>query len=97
MLQAIQTKYIGPTNSRGSRVKAYCQAGSITVSWLHNLNSEENHKRAVLELIKKLGWDDITWVCGWSADDRGVTAVAIGKRGEIKIGGVIFNSAFINT
>ena len=77
MLQAIQTKYLGPTNSRGSRVKAYCRAGSVTVEWLSNLDSEENHKRAVMQLIKKLEWDGITWACGWSTDDRGVTAVLL--------------------
>ena len=97
MLQAIQTKYLGPTDSKGSRVKAYCQAGCVTVDWLHNLNSEQNHKRAVMQLIKKLGWDDITWACGWSTDDLGITAVAIGKHGEIKMGGVTFNTVFINT
>ena len=85
MLQAIQTKYLGPTNSRGSRVKTYCRAGGVTVEWLSNLDAEENHKRAVMQLIKKLEWDGITWACGWSTDDRGVTAVAIGRKDEIRV------------
>lgn len=32
MRQAISTKYIGPTNYRSARVKASCEAGSVTVS-----------------------------------------------------------------
>ena len=31
--QAIVTKYLGPTKSRGSRVKATASAGSITLAW----------------------------------------------------------------
>lgn len=31
MKQAIVTKFLGPTNYRGSRVKATCQAGSVTI------------------------------------------------------------------
>jgi len=95
MLQTIQTKYLGPTNSRGSRVKAYCQAGSITVGWLYDLESKENHKRAVLELIKKLDWADWVYSCGWSADDRGITAVVIGRRGKVVINDA-FNDTIIN-
>ena len=31
MFQAIQVKYLGPTNYRGSRYKAIAAAGSVTV------------------------------------------------------------------
>ena len=63
MRQAITTKYLGPTNSRGSRVKATCQAGSVTVSWDHALSSEQNHTAAAEALASKLGWigDDSDW------------------------------------
>ena len=56
-MQAITTKYIGPTNSRGARVKATCDAGTITISWDHALNTEGNHDAAALALVRKLGWD----------------------------------------
>lgn len=56
MRQAIVTKYLGPTNFRGSRVKATCDAGSITLGWDHSLNSEDNHTRAAQALADKLGW-----------------------------------------
>lgn len=56
MRQAIVTKYLGPTNARGSRVKATCQAGSVTLSWDDALDSEANHHAAAQALARKLGW-----------------------------------------
>ena len=56
-MQAITTKYIGPTNYRGSRVKATCQAGSLTLGWDDALGVEPNHDRAAIALVRKLGWD----------------------------------------
>ena len=54
---AILTKYIGPTNVRGARVKAYTESGrSITLGWNHALNSEENHEGAAKALAKKMNW-----------------------------------------
>ena len=50
MRQAIVTKYIGPTTSRGSRVKAAAYAGSITVPWDHALSPEGNHTEAAKAL-----------------------------------------------
>lgn len=55
-MQAIVTKYLGPTNTRGSRVKATCNAGSVTVSWDYALNIDENHEAAFRALATKLGW-----------------------------------------
>jgi len=54
--QAIVTKYLGPTNHRGSRIKAKCQSGSITVSWDSNLHINENHTAAATALAQKMGW-----------------------------------------
>jgi hypothetical protein len=56
MRQAIVTKYLGPTNHRGSRVKATAQAGSITIHWDDALDVSANHARAALALAKKFGW-----------------------------------------
>jgi hypothetical protein len=63
MRQAITTKYLGPTNSRGSRVKATASAGSVTLSWDHALDSDENHRAAALALAAKFGWDG-EWIGG---------------------------------
>ncbi len=56
-MQAIVTKYLGPTNNRGARVKATADAGSVTVSWDYTLNSDGNHDGAARELAKRLGWN----------------------------------------
>ena len=63
-MQAIVTKYIGPTNTKGSRIKATCAAGSITVGY-HNVDVDvdvapyeaERHQLVAAMLQRKLGWD----------------------------------------
>lgn len=62
-MQAIETKWIGPTNTRGSRIIASCQAGKITVPWSYDLGIDDNHRAAARKLIKKLGWLG-TWASG---------------------------------
>lgn len=54
--QAIVTKYLSPANYRGARVKATAEAGSVTLSWDHRLNSERNHLAAARALADKYGW-----------------------------------------
>lgn len=56
-VQAIHTKYFGPSNVRGSRIKAQCDAGSLTVGYDHALDVEGNHAAAAEALRKKLGWN----------------------------------------
>ena len=57
---AIQTKYISPTNTRGSRIKAFTESGfTVTIPYDYSLNYEKVHFKAVQELVKKhqLEWD----------------------------------------
>lgn len=70
MHQAITTKFLGPTNFRGARVKATCQAASITLNWDHALNHEQNHNAAARALALKLGWRG-RWVGGALPDGCG--------------------------
>lgn len=83
-MQAIETKFLGPTNTKGSRIKAKCWLTSVTVSWDHSLNVEENHFAAIEALICKLNKDRTTkgssyqWEVlanGESVDGRGKTAI----------------------
>ena len=55
-MQAIRTRYYGPSNVRGSRIKAQCEAGSITVHYDHALDIEGNHVAAREALLNKLNW-----------------------------------------
>lgn len=57
MRQAITTKFLGPTNNRGARVKATAARGlSLTVDWKYNMGVEGNHTEAAMALAVKLNW-----------------------------------------
>ena len=56
-MQAIVAGGGGATDYRGSRVKATCQAGSVTLSWDDTLDVDGNHNAAAGALAAKLGWD----------------------------------------
>lgn len=51
----IRTKFLGPTNYRGSRIKAVSPSGAaITIDWDHALNASKNHEAAFIALLAKL-------------------------------------------
>jgi hypothetical protein len=54
--QAIATKYLSVTNYRPGRVKATAEAGSVTLSWDHSLDSYDNHHAAAVALASRFGW-----------------------------------------
>lgn len=81
-MQAIVTKYIGPTNVRGSRVKATAQAGSITLHWDDSRNADQNHKAAALALASELQWDYGQWVSGGLPDGTMVWVCHDGRTDE---------------
>jgi hypothetical protein len=53
-MQAILTKYLGPTSSRGARIIAKAVSGSVTIGWDHGLDDAENHRTAAKLLQLKL-------------------------------------------
>jgi hypothetical protein len=56
-MKAIETKYRGPTNCRGSRIIATDSDGNrATISYNHAKNSEGNHQAAAFELCERMGW-----------------------------------------
>ena len=78
-MQAIITKYLCPTNHRGARIKASCQAGSITVPFEY---CADPHKFACDALRAKLGWGVDThgeMVSGGLPDGRGDCFVFVGR------------------
>lgn len=57
-MQAITTKYFGPSNVRGSRIKATSGSGlSVTISCPDELNMDAAHKSAAQALCDKLKWN----------------------------------------
>jgi hypothetical protein len=55
-MQAIVTKYHGPTDTRGSRISARAQVGRVYVPYDDALDSTENHKAAARALCERYGW-----------------------------------------
>ena len=62
-MQAIKTRYRGPTNHRGSRIIASAQAGRLTVPWDYEHDVEENHRLAAIALCEKFAW---AWGPRWA-------------------------------
>jgi len=54
IMQAIVTKYLPATNFRGSRIKAACVAGSVTIPYPHELTGVAVHRAAAEALVAKL-------------------------------------------
>lgn len=55
--QAIKTKYHGPTNFSGARIKATCDAFSKFFPWEYEFSVEMNHRRGAQLLMSEMGWD----------------------------------------
>ena len=54
---AIEVKFLGPTNNKGSRYKAYtCNGQHLTKSANYSLNADENAESVAYELRDKAGW-----------------------------------------
>ena len=56
-MKAIVCKYIGPSNFKGSRIKAYAEGGkSLTISYPHELSGSDVYRVAAEALCKKMNW-----------------------------------------
>lgn len=58
-MQAIQTKYLPATNFKGSRIKAWCERGSITISYPDELSGDACHIAAANALVAKFVKEDL--------------------------------------
>ena len=58
--KAITVKYLGPTNSRGARVKASAGGtqGNVTLPFRHDLSTEQNIAATVDALLLRYEWDN---------------------------------------
>lgn len=81
IVQAITTKYLGPTNTRGSRIKAVAAAGSVTIERDSSLGIEANHARAAEALANKFGWHG-QYYQGGMPDDCGYAFVCVHADGK---------------
>jgi len=58
-MQTITTKYLGPTDYKGSRFKATHSGGftSVTMSMDYGMEHAGNHTRVASMLAEKLNWE----------------------------------------
>lgn len=78
-MQSIETKYLGATDYKPSRIIARAQAGRVIVLWDHSLDQEANHDAAAKVLCKKFGWTGYV-VSGGKADGKGNVYVFVARR-----------------
>lgn len=84
MRQGIVTKYLGPTNYKGSRIKAIARKASenylaqqLTLPKDYALNYDADHCRVAKALADRLGWRGY-WMGGGTPDETGYQWVCIG-------------------
>ena len=88
-MQAIETKYIGPTSARGSRIKALCQADDVTVPYEYGANGSDGaHDLAAIALIRKMEWWGV-WARGGRACGNGNVYVCISREPIHHLEGVL--------
>lgn len=89
-MYAIETYFMAPTNTRGSRIKARVMEGrtadggparSLTLPWNHALGPQANHRDAAEALARKLGWSG-DWNCGGGPDGSCIWVTASGYQAE---------------
>jgi hypothetical protein len=68
MPQTILTRYLGPTNHRGSRIKATCWRASVTVPYDYALGGDGSHRAAAEALCFKLAEGEGDWLITAGAD-----------------------------
>ena len=61
-MQAIEVRYLPPTDYLPARLKAFCQAGAVIVSFDDGLDDYERDLAAARALCRKLKWYDIDLV-----------------------------------
>lgn len=70
-MQAITTKKLGPTDTKGSRIKAATASGiSITMPWDYEVDELGNSRQAMRELIRRKlndGWHG-NWLAAATRD-----------------------------
>ena len=68
-MQAIKVKYLGPTDTLGTRYKASTSNHSVTVDFDYDLDHVANQWAALDALTEKLNWRNKTWVRGVYQED----------------------------
>lgn len=64
-MKTIETRYIGPTNTKGSRIVATdCGDHRVYTGVDNSLSVDRAHDEAARKLCRKLGWKETVWIKG---------------------------------
>lgn len=78
MYDAIRTHYRGPTDTKGSHIKARSGGDSITVGYQSALDTPQNHRRAARALLERHFSNDENWILlGGSLENDGYVFIPI--------------------
>lgn len=86
IFQTIQTKWISPTNFKGTRIKARTASGvTIVRGYDYGLNIGDNHAKVARELQEKMKWDDGYFgdLIGGQNADGSYTWILTGRVGSL--------------
>jgi hypothetical protein len=81
----IRTRYIGPTNTKGARIRATNGARSVTIPYPYELSTEDAHMKAADKLILILHEHDeerVEYAVARSTRDDGYCLQRIERDGE---------------
>lgn len=82
-MKAIQIKYIGPTNTRGTRVKAFADCGlSVIEPRDYALNYDEQARDVANKLIAKMNWN--VSMTGFGQLPNGDYVATLGNDSELR-------------
>lgn len=57
-MQAIITRYLPPSDHKGTRISASCKGGRVVLPYNYELDDTLNHFYAAMQLSRKMGWAD---------------------------------------
>ena len=85
-MKAITTKYIPATNTKPSRIGAYCYNGKLIQTWDNETTDEQTHIDAANDLLKSLKWEDRIKIAasGWDHKEQMQHVVAYKSVKEIR-------------
>ncbi len=82
-MQAITTKYLPATDTKGARIKARCESGSVTIPLPYELGlGQPRHRAAAMALARQRGWGNLQWLGATLPDNSGYVFVPVHAWGE---------------
>ena len=79
-MKAIQIRYLGPTDTKGPRLKAFTEAGSLIWSQLSELDMLDQAKLMAYDYLVTAGWSDHSYISGFGSLPSGDYVATLSPR-----------------